>query len=381
MNRKTLVFHTIQNKSYIFNFYNYYFYKMTDKYKSKIGTVLGLLLAFFSIAYAVYVDEFKVEKPEIIFEIHSKTPVFDLNEQLTDLEISYKGVDVKLTNENLELITIKITNIGEKDITEYDYAKEVPFGLKIMNGKIVERPIVLESSNEFLQEYINVRNDSANNIFFDKIQFDKDQYFTMKVLTISNLSDTICLRPLGKVSGMIENIKIVEENSEDYLEPSFFKRLTNDNLGIHIARFFYYLFCIGVFSFFVGLPISKLVESIDTSKRKKNIRKYKKHQRTPMTGNKETVLNLYNGYGSYCLYWISGLIEDQDKLNSVLQLIEEKGKHLDQDNYRNKYPDNFADIIFILKEKNVLFPIEEKWNFNAQFRTELEEFIYFIEIS
>lgn len=58
------------------------------------------------------------------------------------MEVLYKKNSLKKEHKNLKLIVIKILNNGTEHILKTSYLDEAPFGIKLLNNKIVEAPEV-----------------------------------------------------------------------------------------------------------------------------------------------------------------------------------------------------------------------------------------------
>ena len=116
----------------------------------------------------------------------SNTQVLSLKEDVNKLDIIYDGQNLKEQKENLILLTIKLKNEGNLNIKESDYFSKMPFGFKIIGGKIAEKPQLIDASNKFLRENILLSLDTLNNISINKVPIGEGEYFTIKVLTICN---------------------------------------------------------------------------------------------------------------------------------------------------------------------------------------------------
>ncbi|PTN04477.1 hypothetical protein C8N47_13112 [Mangrovibacterium marinum] len=358
----------------------------------------GFLIGILGFGYAIYIDQFKEVKPNITFDILSKTQVLDLKENLNELKIIYDGEDLKEKDENLILITLKILNNGDKDIKEDDFVSQVPFGFVVNNGKIAETPQILETSNDFLKNYLKVSYDSTNTVFLNKTQIDQNQFFTIKILTICKNSEVPDIKPVGKISGMVNefavrNIFKDELESED----SFFERLNNDNFGIHVARFFYYIICMALFSLLIGIPSSKLSDFFDNKKKKKLIQKFRNKTKIKLSDKVDLIFELYKDYGERSIKWLDNTISNDKKLIKHVNYIKTKESRGTDDELIDDYEreelienqmlherryitSSFSRIIERLIDKEIITKENEVIKVDEVFKEELKEFKYFIDL-
>ena len=222
-----------------------------DKYS---WSFLGFMIGIIGIGYAVYVSHFREERPLVVFDVLSNTQVLSVKENVNKLDIVYNNKNLKERHEDLILLTVRISNEGDKDVTEHDYYSKIPFGLRIVDGKVADKPNLIDASNQFLKENLSMNYDSLSNITINNIPIDKAQYFTIKVLIICRENTFPSIVPTGKISGISEDFVIRQSYKEGQKEElSFFRLLTYGSLGIHILRLFFYLFCFLVLGLLIGV--------------------------------------------------------------------------------------------------------------------------------
>lgn len=355
------------------------------------GFVIGLI----GIGYAIYVEQFREIKPEIVFDVLSNTQVLSVKEDLNKLDIIYDGQNIKEKKENLILLTIRISNEGNQAVRESDFYSKSPFGLKILEGRIAEKPLLIDASNDFLRENLLITYDSLNQINVNKLPFDINQNFTIKVLTICKENKLPHIRPVGKITG-ITNDFIVRESfkGEQKQEKSFLQNLISGSFGIHVARFFYYLLCIVAFGLFVAFPLSRVSDYFETRRKKRKIQKFREKTKIELSNRAEFIFNVYLSEREHYVNWLHRLISDEDKLKDYLLYYRNRRmeKFLSDDSfeYRRTHDEAYLEQIGhlryayeiinrLIKEK---FIIEDgdKVTVDPQFKNELQEFVYFIDI-
>lgn len=115
-------------------------------------TVMGL------VGTAVTIFAFLQEKKvEIRYEIVSNTNVLDFNAEIGKLEVIYDSTNLKKSQENLRIYTVKIINNGNQNLLKEFYDENDPLGLQLSSGKIIEQPEVIQSSNDYLKRNVKIQ--------------------------------------------------------------------------------------------------------------------------------------------------------------------------------------------------------------------------------
>lgn len=356
---------------------------------------LGFLIGILGIVYAIYIDQFKEEKPQVIFDILSNTQVLSVKENLNKLDIIYDGQNLKEKKENLILLTIRISNEGNEDIRESDYYSKAPFGFKINNGKIAERPTIINSSSKILKDNLTLTYDTLNNITLNKVPFNQDQSFTIKVLTICNENTLPTITPLGNIAGINEVFAVKQSFKDGQKEDkSFFQVLTFGSLGIHIARFFFYIFSIVALGLLIVIPSTKISTHFEDKKRKVNIKKFRNKTKIQLSDKVELIFEIYKNDGEHYIKWLNRILEDKEMISKYFAYFEnwEIENLLMIDYTKNGLVDNeieegridifstAQEIISKLIERKFILKENNEIIIDEQFKTELREFNYFIDI-
>lgn len=117
------------------------------KWAAFIFTAIGAIWIFY--------DNFiKKDSPNFEYEILSETSIFNNQENISLLRIFIDSLDVQKSHANISFFTIKIANNGNKHISSESYDSGY-FGLNINNGVVIEPPVLISASTEYLQRKIN----------------------------------------------------------------------------------------------------------------------------------------------------------------------------------------------------------------------------------
>lgn len=356
---------------------------------------MGFLIGILGIGYAIYIDQFKEDKPKVVFDILSNTQVLSVKENLNKLDIIYAGQNLKEQKENLILLTIRIINEGNEDIREGDYYSQAPFGFKISNGKIAERPTIIDASSKTLRDNLILKYDTLNNIRLNKVPFNKDQNFTIKILTICKENTLPTIIPLGNIAGINETFPIRQSFKDGQKEEkSFLELLTLGSFGIHVARFFFYILCMVAFGLLIGIPTSKVTTFFEDKKRKNKIQKFRDKTKIELSDKVELIFDIYKNNGENYIKWLNRTLEDKEMISNYLTYFENrKTENLLMSDYITERPrdseihiarlEHYSatnSIISKLLEKKFIFKENNEIAIDKQFNTELREFNYFIDI-
>ena len=356
---------------------------------------LGLLIGIVGVGYAIYTEYNNRETIDLSFEIVSNTNVLDVNEEVSDLVVNYKNENILQSNRNLKVLTVRISNTGTKHITNFDYDKHQDWGFKIKHGSIVNSPELIAASNLYLEESIaNISLDTLGNVLFPKVIIESGEYFTVKVLTISNSSKNPTVLPLGKISG-INKLKVFESQLTSK-ELDFWEKLLIGNFFVHIARIFFYLILISIVFIGFGIPLTKVSDYIESHEDKRKIEKFKKNTSLEIDDNVTKVFVLFTNYKKSFLLKAQNILSKKETLENLLRVISAQQEKFDvikeeipelfvpyNGNYfigeaGRIYPLDF--IITKLKEFGAIEKKGDNYKVNEKFVKPLNEFIYFLNV-
>ncbi len=347
---------------------------------------LGFILAIIFGAFSIYTTFFIDKSPELEYKILSDVRVLDIYANVQDLEILYKKENILEQGKNLSIITLKIENVSNLDINSSLYDPNNPLGLKISNATVVELPEIIDASNAYLKENIKISQvDSIGEFTFSNVIIDKHQSFNVKLLLLHKSDQIPLIHPIGKIAG-IERIIVRNEISE--IKISFWRRLIQGSIGIHVSRFFFYLLAILAFVMVFILPPSLLADSIATKKRKKLVLKYKTGKKIASSISTDFIFDSYINRSDDYLIEIQQHLRDKNKLKGDLEdLIKEQEKRSSQSKelaipMHNLGPD-FSPvnrIVHTLYYEDLIKLENGQLLVDSNFETELNEFVSFLKL-
>lgn len=184
----------------IFNYYK----------QSKIGFI-GIVLAIIFGSFTIY-DVLFEPKTNISYKILSESNVIDVHEPLDKLNIIYDGNNILEKNMNLRIIRILVENTGSENISKNHFDEKLNWGIQISNGEIIDKRLIEYSSN-YIRDNLKpeILKDNSRILKFEKIIFDKKEYFVIDIFVLHKKSIDIKLNTIGKLMGKQEALFIEKD--------------------------------------------------------------------------------------------------------------------------------------------------------------------------
>lgn len=286
--------------------------------KKYAWSFFGVILAVIFGLIGIYPYIHK-EKVNVSFEIINETRVLDVKKSLKDLKVFFQGEDIDKKNLTLKVVTIKLQNTGDIDILQNYYDETNLWGIKVNNCKIIETSLV-ETNNEYILENLNPKVKGENILSFEKIIFEKEKYFIIELLLLSEKEKEVKIMPLGKIAG-IDKITPVEtwkskDNSRFYVEA--FK----GDILIQTTRFIGYFIALIIIMVVFAFIFDKVDQSINKRKKKKRKKFIEKYFGTIKKEEdiKQFVYNKFYENGLDIIFEYNKLIENEDLIKSDIKV-------------------------------------------------------------
>lgn len=227
--------------------------------------ILGFILAALGILVAIYFGVLQQKKARIFYQIINEVDVLDVHEPLEDLQILFQENDIQEKNLNLKIYTIKIENVGRVDILQDHFDQNDIWGIRLENVQIIKTKL-MSSNSKYVKENLGPKIQEENIIKFNKIIFDRDNYFTIEILVLHNKDDIPHFYQIGKIAGIQEkNLEISTLEKKEALLVSLF----NDNWTVHAVRSFLYLIFFTIVIFVILLSKIKIDDYKEEKERRK----------------------------------------------------------------------------------------------------------------
>lgn len=171
---------------------------------SFLGFLTGITFGLFGI-YTVF---FYAKAPELRAEIQSAAPVFSLRENVQDLDILFKGQNIREAHKALTLISLKLINRGNVPIKPGDFDQKDLLSLFVRNGELV-RSDILDTSEPYLEKVFAESTTTNQGIKFPPFIMEPGHFISFRLLVLHNDSVQPTLELTGKIAN-VPTIPVVE---------------------------------------------------------------------------------------------------------------------------------------------------------------------------
>ena len=338
---------------------------MTPDKRSFWGLVMsyaGWGIGLSSLLIAIYAEFIKKDEPKLEYEIISSTGFINNQETSANLTILVDTLDVQENHLNITAYSIKVENKGTKHIRYDDYDKGA-FGLKIIDGQLLEPPTLLQSATAHIREMYVANTDSLKDNCFVNIpslSLDVADNYIIRVVLLHDVDKTPRFMPEGKIVGQ-KNIGFKELQMR---EPSFWSIVFIGRWYVHIVRFFVYLFAISIAGILFAIVIIQISDAVSKRKRKKRMNELSEKKKQILV---ESVVKNYIDYGEKPIIRLHELFSKNENeigsqyskskgfVNSkrALEINNRDALRFHRDRYR-KIQNMIDKGYFVLKENNAI---------------------------
>lgn len=319
--------------------------------------MLGII-AIMGFIVSIYLGFFRKTAPQLEYELLSETDFFNNTERASYIKIYIDSLDVQESRLNISTYRVRVINKGNEDVNFYDYDKG-EFGLRIKNGTVLETPILLDASTDYIKRKFEISDSVVRTSFVEipKMVLDIDDYFVVKIVVLHAVNKTPSFISEGKISGQRE----ILVNPILPQKQSFWKTVFCGNLYVQFVRSIVYFFIsILVIIILVG-SFSSISDMLDRRKRRRTLNSIPRKNRIIKIVEDEYI---NNGERKICvLHDIYKMTEDE-----VTMLYEKHSKRIGVRQYHQRptniynIPDNF---IYLLHEGYLIQNNNGKIEFNT----------------
>lgn len=201
---------------------------------SKWGFWLAVLALIVTIV-TWYISTKYERSPELSIEIVSNEELLTIKEELPDLNVTYRDINLRENQQNISIVTLRLINDGNESILLNHYDKDHPLGILIENGTILNMPFLTKSSDSTYYKSVveSINNDSI--VFKNRI-IDPQSFFTLKMLILNKISVKPKFKAFGKIA-KIPSIKITESPVFKVKERTIWDSIFPILAGVFIALF------------------------------------------------------------------------------------------------------------------------------------------------
>ncbi|MBI3123262.1 MAG: hypothetical protein HYZ10_02540 [Ignavibacteriales bacterium] len=235
------------------------------------------------------------------------------------MKITYGEKEITKNNQSIQLMLIRVTNVGNDAVMKSYYDENDLIGFKVNTGKILKAELINASSN-YLKNNITVELKSDHEIRFLPVIIEKKESFVVKVLLLYEIHNNPTIIPVGKIAKS-SYIELVNENNLSKGK-NFWDTTFGGNLLIHFIRLLTYLLSPIIFMAFYFIVQEKVSVLVYKRQRKSNVAAYTLLNSVPYNRKFEQILESYVDYGIDYLIMILKITKDAHSLEQFLNDVE-----------------------------------------------------------
>lgn len=289
----------------------------------------GIIAAALGVGFGTYTLFVEDKRPTLQYEIVTNTSVLSVREEVADLSIMFEGTDITKQDLSLSVMTIRVVNPSSRDILQTFYTNEAPLGMALTSGRLI-RPEVVDASNIYLVQHVNIQSASESQINFTPVIFEASQWFLLKVLVLHKNDELPSIRPTGKVAGVqaVTVRKLYLENDDD----SFLERTFSGSFGVQLARLpsYFMLFFVGLGM--IGGIAAGFAMVIDRIISKKIVQHYKRYVRRELSEKDFEFLRKFID-SPFIVQEAYELIENSDYRGKMLKLAAQPPEEREREDH------------------------------------------------
>lgn len=293
----------------------------------KIVNALVVALGIVGSLIGIYTGIFYERKPNVGFEVLTKTAVLDVREDVSKLEILYDGINLKNKNQALSVVALKVVNNGQSDLLHSHYDQSDPLGFILVNGVLAESPKIIDASNVYLGAHVQITVKSPQSVAFSPVIIEPKQFFIVKLLVLHERKVVPNIVTTGKIAGTVSKIEVTEPYMEA-AEASIWRVSFQGSLLVQLVRSLgYFVTVVAVIIVFAILMI-QIDGSRDKFKRKKLVLNFKASYKSPINKKSNDFLDLYINHGEMDVYPLEKLLRASSEDLQLYLSRERSGRTL-----------------------------------------------------
>jgi hypothetical protein len=141
------------------------------------------------------------QTPDVVYHLESVSNVFDIRRNIPDLQVLYKGDNIRVTDKTIKIVTVALRNEGREKVVQADYDQSIPFGFSIPSSTIISSPRVISASTTYIKDHLDPRITASDTVHMNKIILEKEAGAVLEIIVIQEPSADVKLHPLGKIAG------------------------------------------------------------------------------------------------------------------------------------------------------------------------------------
>jgi CRP-like cAMP-binding protein len=275
-----------------------------------------LAIAFFLLG--VFYDK----QPRLRCTLLSQAPVYDVHEDVPDLDIIFRSKSIRQEHQTLSVLTVRIENSGSAGLTIQSFDPNFLPGLRVTHCQIVKITPQFES-NTYLKQALRVEQRGNSEVVFGPMIFDKGDFFVLKFLLLHSESDKPQLEKFGIVAGGGEIELVSVPTPTD--QRGFLARALSGSVVMQAFRALVYFLSVLVGGFAVGGIIAAITKFVTRRRRKRRIRIFERSLGAKPTKQQRLIVDMYRESGAAGIVRINELLSDSESVARAIRFQKKYG--------------------------------------------------------
>ncbi|MFZ3374842.1 MAG: hypothetical protein WA183_04760 [Chthoniobacterales bacterium] len=253
-------------------------------------------------------------KPQLKYEILSQWPVYSIREEIPDLEIMFKGENIRKEQQALSVITIRISNPGSAAITLNSFDQRDLPGFSVSDGKIIKLDPIERSKK--LEKTLELTRTADNAYVIQPLILDTNQFFVLKLLVLSAESSHPKVQCSGDIAG-VDKIEVVSapstEKQRSFLSDAFYAHWI-----IQVVRSLVYTAATLFLIIFISTTINAMFTKLRRAHRRRLVRKFRSLLDHDPTKKENAVFDRYIQSGESAVVQLNQSFADRALLKQTV---------------------------------------------------------------
>jgi hypothetical protein len=337
----------------------------------QLGTIALGIITIFSLLFSFY-SYYNEKIPKLGIAKIGEINVLEINRNLDELQILYNDVDIKNSGNNIMIITFRIENKGSVNIMKGLFDDNLDWGIEIKNGDVLQARLI-NSNNKYIIENLEV-SILHNKIIFSKVILEKNTFFDIEIILLNHPDISPEYFMIGKIAG-IDTEKIEVLSQLPSTDKNYIQKIIDDNILVHIGRFFFYLIILVVFIIIIILIVLLIDKVGDLIKKRKRENKIASLSDINTKGKYFTLLSRFyidNGIGD--IHQLLSTVLDKSELRKYLE-INHKDEYMPAMYYTPMRHISYNKYIVFLQKNGILTIKGDTISIDDDFISEINVFI------
>lgn len=313
--------------------YNKFIDILTENRKTTVFfTIVGLFASVITI-YSAFTSNAN-SRSEIVFRVISESKVLDVKQQVNNLEIFYENNSLSEEGKELRIVVVRVLNEGDGSLLLNHYDPNAPVGISVKDGVFAEKPIIINSSDEYLEEAVQFVYDGGSKVELTPFILDGGNYFDLQLLLMHGVDEIPEVNIFGKIAGYNDLVLLYNLPQED--DRTFLNIIFGGGFLANLVRVFAYGFAFLSLLILFVIIVEYFKSSVKKFKKKKEVEVFKTYNKVVFDEFEKKAVNMFlnNERGRSYVIQLSNALE-----NKNIELVDEKNifiKDADKDSVRER---------------------------------------------